>query len=327
MKLLYCFFLLFIYSCGQQTKEATIKQTEKVDEDTITVSEVREVATESNVQYAAELKEYWGEQDSIYPSKIDSVHVTVSLSNKIILKKIITKYDFNSIFDDSYIDDGEIYRAEILKLDTCRNKILILMMFGPPNTDFNIYEVVDVIDFNNKDHLIPVPYQCRPRLRLKDTLISTCMGVYSYKQELFRLKNCHTVFSCLINDHIFFYVCDDPFNKPDTTQHNAHFINFITNDTIKSFYYDQYTEGIDYSALMWYSDEFDKLTYINLKDSTLTVVNSDISESTYQLSELPTNDSLALDLSKRIYQYSILTMDESIFIKFDSIGRPLEINI
>lgn len=320
---------MLTFACTQSSRETANDLTsEEIDTDSVTVTEQpqeQQEQAEPKLGLNAILTKFGENPESPYPARIDSIILTISTQGETILKKKITKSDFSPIFRNGFINDGDIFRAEILKLDTANSKALVLMMYGLPNSDSHLYEVVDVIDIDGtEDFLIPAPYSCYPRLRVQDNLIATCEGVYTYEQEVFKLPNCCTVFSCLIGDNTFFYVHDDPSTISDTTN-NAHYINLTTKDTVKSFYYDHFTYTVGYSTLMWYSDEFEKLTYLNLDDSTLTVVNPDISEETYELTEFPVNNGLKRDLTNRIYLYSIESMDQPIFVRFDEQGKPLEI--
>ncbi len=314
--------LFFLLSCSQQPKETPTSESPS-ELNSNNISDQPPKRDQKEIQYKAELVKYGENPESPYPSRIDSLTLKISTKDEIVLIRKITKYDFNSIFEKGFINDGEIYRAEILKLDTAKSKVLVLMMYGFPNSDSHLYEVVHIIDFTGGEYLIPASYSCYPRLRLKYDLIGTCEGVHTYEQQIFKVKECCTVFSCLINKNTFFYVHDDQYNTEGNSQNNAYFINLTTKDTIKSFNYDQFTYTISYSSLMWYSDEFDKLTYLNLEDSTLTVINQDLTELTYQFNDLPIKSSINRDLKNRIYSYSIESMDQPIFVQFDTDGKPI----
>ena len=312
-----------LWSCQSSQKESNVIAAFETSKNSQAVS-VQDVSKPKD-HFKVELVKYGKNPDAEYPTQLDSVEIRLFKNGASHSKHMITKHNFFDILDRGFVHESEIFRAEIAQVDTASQSVIIKLMFGVPYSDV-VTDLAYIQHFDGNKYIIPASNTCMPSLRLSNGLIQTCDGVYTKESALFTIENCCVAFSCLMSDSVFFYVFEE-LHSEQTTEDNAYFVNIYSSDTLKSFRYKDYTYAISYTALMWYSEENQQLTFIDLQDSTVNVINSNLDHATFEIAEIPKNDQLERDIVNRIYSYSNEMLDYAIVVKYDASGKPIAIKI
>jgi len=252
------------------------------------------------------------------------IEYKVSRNDSILTTIKISPSDFSDLYNKDFSESSKIWESEILAVDEKKQRIAIINNFGLPESD-NQSNVIVTVDFKGKKSYRDSPPECSSATKFSFNKIVDCNGVYDFEKPVFEYNNCCTIFSDLVNNSTLLYVLDWSSNqdKKDTTKRNAFLIDIYSKDTLESFVYRDFTEGLGYSALIETNRKIGILALLQSKTKELITWDTLLTKKVYDLSKLksvsdlsPTGDFIEL------YNQEM----QKVIIEFDSNKKPIRWN-
>jgi len=320
MKYLFYTLTIIAFSCGTrnqgETESNDTLQTVTPTEPLIKTNYFGTITVESTIQ---------GKNDTdFWETGLKVIEYKVSRNDSTLTTINISPSDFSDLYNKDFSERSKIWESEILAVDEKKQRIAIINNFGLPESD-NQSNVIVTVDFEGKKSYRDSPPECSSATKFSFDKIVDCNGVYDFEKPVFEYNNCCTIFSDLVNNSTLFYVLDWSSNQDekDTTKRNAFLIDIYSKDTLESFVYRDFTEGLGYSALIETNRKIGILALLQSKTKELVTWDTLLTKKVYDLSKLKSvSDLLPTGDFIELYNQEM----QKVIIEFDSNKKPIRWN-
>lgn len=267
MKYLFYLLALLLFSCSSQ------KQGEETSDQSVVKNSFGAITIESVIE-GKDSKDF-------FANGLHRIEYNVFRSDSLLTTVEITHRDFSEMYNRNFSERSLLWESTLISVDEQSGLFMFKVRFGPAEAD-NQTNVIVVSDFKGNKKFRDSPLKCTSGTNLSFNRIVDCKGVYDFDKPIIEFKDCCTVFSDLINDSTLFYVRDGS----RAQRKNAFLINIYSKDTLDSFVYRDFEEGVHYTALISLNKETGILAVLQIEEKNLFIWDAELKKGSYDLSEV-----------------------------------------